>query len=266
MIFSGKWTGIGSYILSGILVLFLLVPASPGISRADTTARKILERVDDMWRGTSSYAEMTMEVITEHWERTLKLKAWSRGKEYSLVIITSPQKERGLASLKVENDIFNYLPRVNRIIRVPSSMMMASWMGSHFTNDDLVKESRMSEDYTAEIVFEGTRNGVAIYELVLIPKPEAPVVWGKIVIIVQKEELIPVKALYFDEEEQLIRTMSFADVRTMGGRKIPATLILIPADKPEERTFIKYDSMEFDIDLDESFFSMRNLSRKDLVR
>ncbi|MEE8546815.1 MAG: outer membrane lipoprotein-sorting protein [bacterium] len=266
MTFSGRKVKACVFILSGILVLLLMISAYPGVSHAETTAREILEKVDDMWRGTSSYAEMTMEVVTAHWERTLKLRAWSKGKEYSLVLITFPKKERGLASLKVQNDIFNYLPRVNRTIRVPSSMMMGSWMGSHFTNDDLVKESRMSDDYTVQIAFEGIRDGLSIYELVLLPKPEAPVVWGKIEITVEKTELIPIKSLYFDEDEQLIRTMDFTDVRIMGGRKIPATLILVPTDKPDERTFIRYDSMDFDIDLDESFFSLRNLSRRDLVQ
>jgi outer membrane lipoprotein-sorting protein len=219
-----------------------------------------------MWRGESSFAEMTMEIRTEHWKRSIEMRAWSYGKDYSLIIITYPPKERGVATLKVDKDIWNYLPRVNRVIRVPSSMMMAEWMGSHFTNDDLVKESRMSEDYETEISFDGKRDGMDIYDIVLVPRPDAPVVWGKIEISVIKDELIPIASRYYDEDGQLARTMVFEDVRLLGGRKIPATMVLIPEDKPDERTVIRYNSMEFGLGLDESFFSRKNLTRKDLIR
>ncbi|MDF1536272.1 MAG: outer membrane lipoprotein-sorting protein [bacterium] len=247
-----------------ILVLFLVLFSSR-ISVA-ATATEILERVDDLWRGESSFAEMTMEVKTEHYERSMKLKAWSLGKDRSIIVITYPPKDRGVATLKVDKDIWNYLPRVNRVIRVPSSMMMANWMGSHFTNDDLVKESRMSEDYEAEVTFEGEREGTLIYELTLVPKPDAPVVWGRIEISVVQDTLTPVRALYYDEEGVLTRTMEFSDIRMMGEREIPAVMTLIPEDKPEERTVITYDSLDLNLDLDADFFSRANITGKDLLR
>jgi outer membrane lipoprotein-sorting protein len=247
-----------------VFTLFLVLSSSR-ISGA-ASAKEILERVDDLWRGESSFAEMTMEIRTEHYERSMKLKAWSLGKDRSLMLITYPPKDRGVATLKVDKDIWNYLPRVNRVIRVPSSMMMANWMGSHFTNDDLVKESRMSEDYESEVTFEGTRNGADIYELTLIAKPDAPVVWGRIEISVVQSTLIPIRSLYYDEEGVLIRTMRFGDVRMLGGREVPAVMTLIPEDKPEERTVITYDSLDLDLDLDADFFSRANIARKDLLR
>ena len=207
-----------------------------------------------------------MEVKTEHYERSMKLKAWSLGKDHSLMLITYPPKDRGVATLKVDQDIWNYLPRVNRVIRVPTSMMMANWMGSHFTNDDLVKESRMSEDYDSEVTFEGERDGVAVYELTLIPRPDAPVVWGRIEFTVIQDTLLPVRGLYYDEDGNLTRTMEFSDVRTMAGRQVPAVMTLIPEDKPEERTVIVYESLELDLDLDKDFFSRANITRKDLLR
>jgi len=237
----------------------------PGKALA-VTAQEIMERIDDLWRGESSFAEMTMEIETENWKRSLKIKAWSLGKDYSLLGITYPPRERGTATLKAEKDIWNYLPRVNRVIKIPSSMMMAGWMGSHFTNDDLVKESRMSEDYDIEITFEGERDGVKIYELTLTPKPDAPVVWGRIDYVVQSEDLIPLTAEYFDEDGNLARSMVLSEVKEMGGRKIPTLMILVPADKPAEKTMIRYTDMEFDLDLDQDFFSIRNLSRRDLVQ
>jgi outer membrane lipoprotein-sorting protein len=232
------------------------------------SAKEILEKVDDLWRGESSFAEMTMDVRTEHYERSMKLKAWSLGKEQSLFVITYPPKDRGVATLKTGQDIWNYLPRVNRVIRVPTSMMMANWMGSHFTNDDLVKESRLSEDYESEITFEGARGGEGpeVYEITLIPKPEAPVVWGRIEFTILKEELMPLEGLYYDEDNILVRTMAFSDVREMAGRMIPAVMTLIPEDKPEERTVITYGTLEIGLDLTEDFFSRQTLTRKDLAR
>jgi hypothetical protein len=244
---------------------FFAVLLSFRISEA-ATAAEILEKVDDLWRGESSYAEMTMDVKTEHYERSMKLKAWSLGKEYSLFVITYPPKDRGVATLKTEQDIWNYLPRVNRVIRVPTSMMMANWMGSHFTNDDLVKESRLSEDYESEITFEGERDGRDIYEITLIPKPDAPVVWGRIEFTVLKEELMPLKGLYFDEDGVLVRTMTFSDIKVMAGRRIPAVMELIPEDKPEERTVIIYSSLEIGLGLTPDFFSRQTLTRKDLAQ
>ena len=248
-------------------VCFLLAALMLPVSNAwATSAKEILERVDDLWRGESSFAEMSMEVKTEHYERTMKLKAWSLGKDRSLFIITYPPKDRGVATLKSEQDIWNYLPRVNRVIRVPTSMMMANWMGSHFTNDDLVKESRMSDDYESEVTFEGEREGILIYELTLVPKPDAPVVWGRIEISVVQDTLTPVRALYYDEDGVLIRTMEFSDLKIWGGREVPAVMTLIPEDKPEERTVITYDSLNLDLDLDADFFSRANITRKDLLR
>ena len=251
--------------LKAVICILITILLFPGISHA-ITATEILEQVDDLWRGESSFAEMTMDVVTENYERSMKLKAWSLGKEHSLFIITFPPKDRGVATLKAEEDIWNYLPRVNRVIRVPTSMMMANWMGSHFTNDDLVKESRMSEDYDSEVTFEGLRDGQDIYEITLVPKPDAPVVWGRIEITVIQENLIPTRSLYYDEDGVLSRTMLFDDVKTLGGRLVPATMVLVPEDKPEEKTVITYDSLELGLGLKPEFFSRSTLTRKDLVR
>ena len=255
------------FAVSSLLFITLTVSVVflPEISIA-ATAKEILEKVDDLWRGESSFAEMTMDVRTEHYERSMKLKAWSLGKEQSLFVITYPPKDRGVATLKTGKDIWNYLPRVNRVIRVPTSMMMANWMGSHFTNDDLVKESRLSEDYESELTFEGSRDGNAIYEITLIPYPDAPVVWGRIVITVLQKELLPLKSLYYDEDETLVRTMVFGDVRILAGRKVPAVMTLIPEDKPSERTIITYGSLDLGLDLTPDFFSRQTLTRKDLTR
>ena len=229
---------------------------------AETDPREIIERVDRLLRGDSSRGVATMEVATEHWNRSVSMEVWSLGTEYSLVRITSPAKEAGTATLKADDDIWNYLPKVDRTIKIPASMMMGAWMGSHFTNDDLVKDSQLVEDYDITISFEGDHDGTEVWELKLTPKPEAPVVWGHIEYQVRKKDMMPLQARYFDEDGDLARTMTFSEFRVLGGRLVPSVLTMQPEDKPAESTSFRYDEMEFDVDLDESFFSLRALKRR----
>ncbi len=244
------------------IVALLLVLAS-GQPLGAQTAREIVDRVDRMMRGESSRGRMTMEIETEHWSRSLEMEVWSLGTEYALVRVESPPREAGTATLKVDQEVWNYLPRVDRTIKIPPSMMMGAWMGSHFTNDDLVKESRMIEDYDIEIGFEGVRDGVEVWEFVLTPKPEAPVVWGKVTEEVRKSDLMPTWARYFDEDGELERTLVFGEYLMMGGRLVPALMTVEPVDKPEERTLIRYHDLEFDVGLRPDFFSLRNLRSRE---
>ncbi|MBI3795158.1 MAG: outer membrane lipoprotein-sorting protein [Nitrospinae bacterium] len=244
------------------LFLFFLIAAPD--AGAETTAEKtarILNKIDDMWRGKSSKAVMTMTVQTRHYTRTMKLDALSKGKEKTLVRIMAPLKEKGTATLKSGNEIYTYLPQTDRTIRLNSGMMMGSWMGSHFTNDDLVKESRLMDDYVTTITFDGVRNGISVIDLTLMPKPEAAVVWGKIELTVM-DEIIPLKETYYDEDLKVARTMTFRDVREFGGRKMPAVLRVVPADKPDEHTEIVYEAMRFDLDVNDALFSLSSLQRQ----
>ncbi|MCK4838760.1 MAG: outer membrane lipoprotein-sorting protein, partial [Desulfobulbaceae bacterium] len=163
-------------------------------------ARQVLVAIDDLWRADSSRSTVSMKVVTANYTRQVTMENWTLGKEKSLVRILSPLKEKGTVTLKAGNAIYTYLPKTDRTIRLTSSMMMGSWMGSHFTNDDLVKESRLSDDYVPQIIFEGARDGENIIEFALEPKPEAPVVWGKIVIVVLAEGFLPIASYYYDED------------------------------------------------------------------
>jgi hypothetical protein len=241
-----------------MLVLFVLSLLG---SRRES-AREIIDRIDRLLRGESSHGTAVMEVATENWERSLTMEIWSLGTEYALVRIVAPAKEAGTATLKAGDDIWNYLPKVDRTIKIPASMMMGSWMGSHFTNDDLVKDSRLVEDYEIEIAFEGERDGVEVWDFVLTPKPEAPVVWGRIEYRVRKKDLMPVWAKYFDDEGNLARTLGFEDFRTVSGRTVPLLMNMRPADKPNERTTVRYTGLQFDVSLERSFFSLQNLKAR----
>jgi len=229
---------------------------------AQQTPSEIIDHVDRILRGESSRGVATMEVVTENWTRSLSMEVWSLGTDYSLVRVTAPRKEAGTATLKAEKDIWNYLPKVDRTIKIPASMMSGAWMGSHFTNDDLVKESRLVDDYDIEITFDGERDGDDVWEFTLIPKPEAPVVWGSVAYQVRKQDYMPMWARYYDEDKQLARTMEFSEYRDLGGRIVPAVMDMRPADKPSERTTMRYDEIEFDIDLKQSFFSLQSLKRR----
>jgi len=215
--------------------------------------------VDDLWRGKNSHAKMTMTVKTKRYERTLKIEAWSEGTEKSLMQILAPKKDRGVATLKVEKNIWNYLPKVNRVTKIPASMMMGSWMGSHFTNDDLVKESSFEKDYMSELSFTGSREGKEIYEVTSMPRPEAAVVWGKVVTIVTQKDLLPLKALYYDEEGVLARELVFLEPKQFGSRTVPAVLRLTSTEKPGEHTTVRYDSLTYDLKLPVDLFSLRRL-------
>lgn len=243
------------------LVLFFVMPISSGQAQKTLNAKEILDRVDDLFRGNSSKGIMTMKIVTVHWTRTLKVEWWSEGKEKSLMRILAPKKEKGTATLRVGNDIWNYLPKVNRIIKLPSSMMSASWMGSHFTNDDLVKESRMAEDYTFELTFRGKRGGRQILEVTCHPKPDAAVVWGKILVVVRPVDYLPLKILYFDEDMSLARTMYFGDIGPLGDRVLPRVMRIVPEANPDEMTEITYEQMTFDLVLPAGTFSIRSLKR-----
>ncbi|AKH19281.1 outer membrane lipoprotein-sorting protein [Sedimenticola thiotaurini] len=241
------------------LLLVLLLSTSPSVMALELD--QLIRHIDQLWRGDTSQATMTMAVRTARYERTLTMEAWSRGKDYSLVIIREPIKDRGIATLKVEANIWNYLPKINRVTKVPSSMMSGSWMGSHFTNDDLVRESTYQDDYDASISFQGERDGQPVYELTFIPRPDAAVVWGKVVMLIEQTSLAPRQARYYDEEGELIRTMTMDQISLIDGRSIPMRLRLKPEDKPDESTVIVYHDIRFGIPLEASFFSLQTLKR-----
>ncbi len=233
-----------------------------GAESSSQRATRILNQIDDMWRGKSSSGTMSMRVKTEHYTRAMSMKVWSKGKDRTLVRIVSPLKEKGSATLKSGTSIYTYLPKTDRTIRLTSGMMMNSWMGSHFTNDDLVKESRLVEDYNYSITFEGKRGREKILEFTLLPKPDAAVVWGKIVLTARAGDYVPLKQVYYDEDMDEIRVMVFSMVKNLGDRMIPSVLRMEPRDKPGEFTEIVYEDMEFDLELGDYFFSLMKLKRK----
>ncbi len=219
--------------------------------------QSLIREIEQQYSGTSSRARTTMQVKTAHWERTLEMEAWSLERDYFLIRILEPAKERDVATLKRYREVWNYLPKVDRVIKVPPSMMGGSWMGSHITNDDLVKANHIDEDYDLSLLEETETH----YAVECLPKAEAAVVWGKIVYHVRKNPRVPEQVDYYDEEMIRVREIHFDDVQQIGDRIVPLRLTFLPLEKPEERTILHYRELVYDLLLDETFFSLRNLKQ-----
>jgi len=222
----------------------------------------IIQEIDELYRSETSYSELEMEIVTPHWQRTLAMYGWSEGMDKTFIRITSPRKEKGVATLRIGNEMWNYLPKTNKIIRIPPSMMMSSWMGSDFTNDDLVKEFSLFDDYTYEMI----RPAGALDDLIYvdcIPREDLPIVWGNIVIAARERDHIPVWSKYYDEKGVLMRVLNYTDIQDFGDRVIPATLEMIPQNKEGHKTVIHYRKLEFDVPLNDDVFTQRHLRSQD---
>ena len=224
-------------------------------------ATEIIRKADEKMQGKSNSAEMTMTIQRPDWQREVKIKSWAKGQELSLILITAPARDKGAAFLKRDKELWNWQPRIDRVIKLPPSMMMQSWMGSDFTNDDLVKQSSIVTDYDHQLLGDTLIDNYECYKIILLPKDDAPVVWGKIDAYITKDEFLQKLIKYYDEDGYLINTMVLTDIRDIGGRVIPTRLEMIPADEVGQKTVIKYVNMAFDIDIPDQFFSLQNMKK-----
>jgi outer membrane lipoprotein-sorting protein len=202
-----------------------------------------------------------MTIERPSWTRAVSMKSWSKGTDYYLILITEPARDKGQVFLKRLADMWNFMPSINRMIKIPPSMMSQSWMGSDFTNNDLVKMNSLVEDYTHKILGEENVGGYDCYKIELIPKEDAAVVWGKIVMWIAKNEFYEMKAEFFDEDMNLVNTQFASDIRQFGDRKLPARMEMVPADKPGNKTILQMEDMQFNIDIPDSFFSQQNMQK-----
>lgn len=226
----------------------------------DLSAAEIVRKANDKFNGEKSgYSEMAMTVIRPTWERTINFKSWMIGTEYSLTLITAPAREKGQTFLKRGNEMWNWNPTINRLIKLPPSMMSQGWMGSDYTNDDILKESSVVNDYNHEIEGEETINGRLCYKIKMTAKPDADVIWGSQVWWVDKTEFVMLKAELYDEDGYLVRSETGGDLKTFEGRLLPSTIELVPAESPGNKTVIKILDMKFNINLNENFFSQQNM-------
>ncbi len=225
------------------------------------SARDIVDKANELLRGKTSYSEMEMVISRPKWKRTLNFKGWSKGKNYSLICVTYPPKEKGQVFLKRQSEMWNYMPGIEKMIKIPPSMMMQSWMGSDLTNDDLIKGASIVDDYTQKIVKEELNAGYNCYVIELIPKEEALVVWGKIISWITKDGYMTLRNEYYDEDMYLVNTEVLSKIKHMGNREMPTFFDIIPEDNEKNKTTLEFKNVQFDIDIDEDFFSIQNMKK-----
>lgn len=239
------------------VILFLLCAG-----RAEAqSASEIVRRADALMRGESSEAVMTMTIVRPSWTRTVTMKSWSKGIAYSMILIQAPARDKGTVFLKRHTEIWNWVPTIGRSVKLPPSMMMQSWMGSDFSNDDLVRESSVVNDYTHRLLEETVLDGVPVHVVELVPKPEAAVVWGKVVMWISKTGYMQLRTDFHDEDGVLVNRMVGSDIREFDGRRLPARLEMLPMGKPGHKTVMEYSSLRFGVRLDDAFFSVQNMRR-----
>ncbi|HDJ33504.1 MAG TPA: outer membrane lipoprotein-sorting protein [Bacteroidetes bacterium] len=247
---------------SGKTILVVLLAQVIFTTAFGQSAREIVQKAYEKFTGEeSSYSIMTMTIVRPTWERTVTFKSWTKGKDYALTLITGPASEKGQSFLKRENEMWNWNPTIDRLIKLPPSMMSQGWMGSDYTNDDILRESSIVDDYTHEIIGEETIEGRACYKIKLIPREDAAVVWGYQIRWIDKKDYLMLKVELYDEEGYLVRTEIGSEIKQMGGRLIPTRLELIPAGEEGQKTIAAFDHIEFNIPLDDRFFSQQNMKR-----
>lgn len=225
------------------------------------TAKEIVQKMDENAFGGRLKSTMKMTIIRPTWTRTMALKSWADGDDYSLILITAPAREKGISYLKRAKEMWNFQPSIDRTVKMPPSMMMQSWMGSDFKNDDLVRQSSIVEDYTHKLLGKETIDGRECYKIEMIPDEDAPVVWGKVIIWIDVKDFLNLKTEHYDEDNDLVDTILGEDVQKMGGRTLPARMVLLPADETGHKTIMEYQSIEFDTKFEDRFFSTQNMKR-----
>ena len=242
------------------LVLICLSGSYTGLYAQPLSASEIVRKADEKFNGEkSSIMAMTMTIIRPTWQRTVEFKNWSLGRDYALTLITSPAKEANQTFLKRGTEMWSWNPAINRLIKLPPSMMSQGWMGSDYTNDDILKESSVVNDYTHEIIGEETIDGRLCYKIRMVAKEDAAVIWGHQVRWIDKKDFLILKAELFDEDGVLVRSESGSDIKTMDGRMIQTKIELVPAEEPGNKTILIIKEMKFNIPVQESFFSQQNM-------
>ena len=239
----------------------LLIALFICINSYSQSALEIIEKSDAKLRGESSYSVITITIVRPKWQKTMTMKSWSVGTDYSVSLVTSPAKEKGSVFLKRKNEVWNYLPSLERTIKLPPSMMTQSFMGTDLTNDDLVKQSSMVVDYSHKILEEETVEGLKCWKLELLPNEEATVVWGKLIVWIDQSDYMQLKVEFYDEDEELVNLMNGYNFKMFGNKKLTSKIEFIPLEDEGNKTVIEYNSWEFDQKIPSNYFTTQYVSR-----
>ncbi|RMG40663.1 MAG: outer membrane lipoprotein-sorting protein [Candidatus Dadabacteria bacterium] len=240
------------YAISVFFIIYLL----PSLLRADTPrAAELVREAIDYWRDKSSYSEAEMIIHRPDWERRLELKMWTRGSDLSLVRFTAPAKDAGNANLKRGSEMWSYSPKINRIIKIPSSMMHQSWMGSDFSYNDLAKADEIVRDYDHTLVKTEKLDGLKVYTVESVPHEDAPVVWGKELLKIREDKII-LEHLYFDQDMKLIKKLEASQIRMAGGKLYPMVILMTNVEKPEHWTKVTHKEVVFNLEIPDRYFTL----------
>ena len=248
--------------IKSILTICLFLGSTLLASGQDLSPKEIIRKADEKFNGEkTSTAIMAMTIVRPTWERTIEFKNWTSGREYALTLITSPAKDKGQSFLKRHQEMWSWNPTISRLIKLPPSMMSQGWMGSDYTNDDILKESSVVNDYEHEIIGEEEVDGRLCYKIKMVAKEDAAVIWGHQIRWIDKKDFLFLKSELYDEDAYLVRTELGSEIKTMDGRLIPTRIELIPAEEEGQMTIIEMKEMKFNQPIKESFFSQQNMKR-----
>jgi len=249
--------------MSALLACCAAIPCAIGAeTNALPDAREIVRRSNDLLRDTNSYAVVVMEITRPKWSRSVTLEAWTSGSDNAFIRTLSPRKDKGVTFLKRGREAWNYVPAIDRVIKIPPAMMLQAWMGSDFTNDDVVRADSIVTDYEHKVVRAEEREGKLCWVVEAIPKPNAPVVWGKLRFMVDQANYGAERIEYEDEDGELVKYGEATDVSLVEGRELATTFVMHDVTRPGNRTTIKYRRITFSPNLDEDTFTLKNLRRK----
>lgn len=223
------------------------------------TATEVVQMADAKMRGKTSQAQITIQTIRPGWTRELTVKTWMKGTALAMILIQSPAKDKGIVYLKRKNEVWYWMPSLEKIIKLPPSMMSQSWMGTDFTNDDLVKESSVVEDYDHQFEGDTLIGGRSCYIIRMTPRPEAAVIWGKLLVCIDKQDFLELHTRFYDEEGALVNILNASEVKIMDGRLIPTRFEMIPADKDNQKTVMIYRSVKYNLPLEDGFFTTERI-------
>ncbi|EGQ9920667.1 TPA: outer membrane lipoprotein-sorting protein [Vibrio parahaemolyticus] len=239
-----------------VAALFFLLFTS--LSYAES-AFDIVQKSDQAMRGKSSYSEATMEIVRPDWTRSMTMKSWTKGTELSLVLVTAPAKDKGSASLKRHREMWNWVPSIERVVKIAPSMLSQSWMGSDFTNDDLINQSSIVVDYQHALLGNDSFEGDKVWVIEATAKPDAPVVWNKVTLWISQSTYLQRKVEFYDEFDERVNVLTTYDVKELGGRKIATRMEMKPVDKPGNKTIFTTHQAQFDFDINDDFFSQQQM-------
>lgn len=241
-----------------LIILFSLFLASTSWGQ---DAKSIVEKADKNSHGNSSQATLKITVVRPKWSKVMMLKSWSKGTEYAVSLVTSPKKDKGIVFLKRKKEVWNWMPSIERTIKLPPSMMMQSWMGTDLKNDDLVKESSLVTDYTHRLLGKEMVNGLDCYKIELTAKENASVVWGKVIIWIDTKDYLQLKSEFYDEDGFLVNKIKASKIKQFGDRKLPSVIEFTNVDEPDNKTILEYIDIVFDKPIPDAYFTTRYMKR-----